>query len=895
MTAGLELTPGTLIDGRYRIQRVLGRGGFGRTYLAADDRRFGDPCVLKEFAPSNQSDPVVAQKLRELFQREATVLHKLNHPQIPRFFAVLEENDRLFIVQEYINGKTYWRVLQERQQHRKAFTEAEIAKWLSDLLKVLDYIHGENIVHRDIAPDNIMLPRGKKLPVLIDFGVVKQVATHFYGMSAIHPDGLIQASVSVGKFGYAPYEQIRMGQCSPKSDLYALAVTAVVLLTGKPPNLLIDPRSLEWKWQAQVRLNPRLVEILEKMMAEKPQDRYSSAKVILRDLHLLSRSVTAIGAFNPGQLRQALPKYGTSTLLNSSDLRHTGIRLVSPPHDFALPAQADPSLQSQIQPVIQATQGQIATQVVTKLVGLDSQTIIQAQTQLESDLYDLNTVSGATRSTITPITAAPRTTSRVLVKAAGRNASTSGRQSHLQLKNVLALGLLTLLPLSGVVVGVRSPYLSSLCYALNNCAGDQQAEIRYRRAIEQAVGAKTLFENARNLSDLQSARDRMADSLSQLAAVSGSSKIYAEAQQVLVSYRSTLQGLESHLERENRAAQLLKRAEAEAQKATEQTKAAKTLQTYEAAELQWRRAVLTLKTIQPDTFAASQVSAKLQEYGARWQAVSLHLPDSPERRQTTEWLQPRIIQAAARPAQGGSSGTIAAPQISSQTQAGFNSSNIQGNASASSGSGNTRQRASYGATTKQFDSPQVRSSAGANRSNTRPDNFLPRLETGAPPISTADRSRNILQTLAPRVSSQANLTRPLSIAASVSSSPFSSSLATGSVPLSALQTLNDVSLGLEGAWINPGGTYVANLVLENYSDRTFGFVPLFAEVRDASGQTVQSRILLRDAEDGMVAPGSTLRGQLFLLDRRWHSSGEQNLTLVIREGTSGSRNFYLPF
>ncbi|NJR65916.1 MAG: hypothetical protein HC772_12315 [Leptolyngbyaceae cyanobacterium CRU_2_3] len=84
-------------------------------------------------------------------------------------------------------------------------------------------------------------------------------------------------------------------------------------------------------------------------------------------------------------------------------------------------------------------------------------------------------------------------------------------------------------------------------------------------------------------------------------------------------------------------------------------------------------------------------------------------------------------------------------------------------------------------------------------------------------------------------------------------------------------------------------------MLNNYSDRTFGFVPLFAEVRDARGQTVKSRILLRGSEDGVVEPGETLRGQLFLLDRRWNSSGSQSLTLVIREGTSGSRSFHLPF
>jgi serine/threonine protein kinase len=887
----LELIPGTHIDGRYRIQRVLGRGGFGRTYLAADDRRFGDLCVLKEFAPSNQSDPVVAQKLRELFQREATVLHKLNHPQIPRFFAVLEENDRLFIVQEYINGKTYWRVLQERQQHRKAFTEAEIVKWLSDLLKVLDYIHGENIVHRDIAPDNIMLPRGKKLPVLIDFGVVKQVATHFYGMSAIHPDGLIQASVSVGKFGYAPYEQIRMGQCSSKSDLYALAVTAVVLLTGKPPNLLIDPRSLEWKWQSQVRLNPRLVEILERMMAEKPQDRYSSAKVILRDLHLMSRSVAAIGAISAHSSRSSLPNYGLGDALTSSQIRHTGIRLVSPPHNFPVAqgelAQVQSTNGVSDKLAIGFTQSQ-STQA-TQLVGLNTPTEIQVQTHLlESEVSEMyafhSSAARAARSTMTPITTAP-TTSRVLMKR--------DKQPHRPLKNILALGLLALLPLSGVVVGVRSPYLATLCYAFNNCAGDQQSEIRYRRAIEQAVSAKTLSENARNLSDLQSARDRMADSLSQLAAVSGGSKVYAEAQQILLSYRSTLEGLETHLEKENRSAQLLRRAEAEAERAAEQTKTAKTLKTYAAAEREWRRAVQTLKAIQPDTFASSQVSAKLQEYGARWQTVSLHVPDSPERRQTSEWLQSRIIQTAARPAQpSGASGAIASPIQSS----------LQVDAPLINSSGFVKQTPySPDSITKNrpIDSPHFNSLPElqlSGNSDDRSTRSAPRREANVPLISSIDRSRSILQTLAPRAGSQAALATPLSIAASsVSSSPFSSSLSTGSVPLSALQTLNNVSIGLDGAWINPGGTYVANLVLENYSDRTFGFVPLFAEVRDAGGQAVQSRILLRGVQDGMVEPGSKLRGQLFLLDRRWKNSGGQNLTLVIREGTSGSRNFYLPF
>ncbi|NJR60453.1 MAG: hypothetical protein HC769_17440 [Cyanobacteria bacterium CRU_2_1] len=90
MTTGSELPPGSFVDRRYRIERVLGRGGFGRTYLAADDRRFGELCVLKEFDPKSQGDSVVAQKLHELFHREATILHQLNHPQIPKFLRCLK-------------------------------------------------------------------------------------------------------------------------------------------------------------------------------------------------------------------------------------------------------------------------------------------------------------------------------------------------------------------------------------------------------------------------------------------------------------------------------------------------------------------------------------------------------------------------------------------------------------------------------------------------------------------------------------------------------------------------------------------------------------------------------------------------------------------------------------
>jgi serine/threonine protein kinase len=281
-----ELTLGTLVNNRYRVERVLGQGGFGRTYLASDTHCFGDFCVLKEFVPTSRSEYVV-QKSRELFEREARVLYQINHPQIPRFLAWLSDRGRLFLVQEYIDGKTYAELIQERhQQGQPSFSEAEVIQWLKDLLPVLDYLHTLNILHRDISPENMMLPMGHSKPVLIDFGLVKQTVSQ---IMATHTDSgyASQASV-VGKFGYSPPEQIRLGRCFPCSDLYALAVSAIVLLTGQELGLLMDHGSLEWKWHSYVNISDRLLQLLNKMLAEKPKDRYQSAVEVLAELQKIA-------------------------------------------------------------------------------------------------------------------------------------------------------------------------------------------------------------------------------------------------------------------------------------------------------------------------------------------------------------------------------------------------------------------------------------------------------------------------------------------------------------------------------------------------------------------------------------------------------------------------------
>jgi serine/threonine protein kinase len=273
--AKLMLSVGEVLEGRYRIAQQIGQGGFGRTYLCENLNRFNEPCVLKEFAPQVQG-VYALNKAKTLFEREANVLHQLTHPQIPRFRELFQVNSGgggLFLVQDYVAGPTYRYLLGQRMVNNETFSEAEVRKFLLDVLPVLEYIHSLGVIHRDIAPDNLILRSSDNLPVLIDFGGVKQLAVN----AEIQAIGGTDLPTCLGKVGYAPHEQLQRGQTYPHSDLYALAATALVLATGKEPTSLIDPQNLQWNWRNHVTLDPKFGEVLDRMLHPNTSARFQTA------------------------------------------------------------------------------------------------------------------------------------------------------------------------------------------------------------------------------------------------------------------------------------------------------------------------------------------------------------------------------------------------------------------------------------------------------------------------------------------------------------------------------------------------------------------------------------------------------------------------------------------
>ena len=265
---------------RYRVLGALGRGGFGATFLARDQSLPGYPsCVIKQLRPTTEV-PNLLEMARDLFQREANILGKIgNHPQLPRLLDYFEIAHEFYLVQEHVSGST----LQKEVKHGGPFTESGVKQFLTEILPVVQYIHSHEIIHRDIKPANLIRRAQDKQLVMIDFGAVKDKVNP----PTIDPsDQTALTAYAIGTPGYAPPEQMAMRPVYA-SDLYAIGVTCVFLLTGQSPkDLPYDPQTGELRWQDYAVVSSHFSKVLRKLLDISVHSRYQMAADVLRDLDM---------------------------------------------------------------------------------------------------------------------------------------------------------------------------------------------------------------------------------------------------------------------------------------------------------------------------------------------------------------------------------------------------------------------------------------------------------------------------------------------------------------------------------------------------------------------------------------------------------------------------------
>jgi WD40 repeat protein/tRNA A-37 threonylcarbamoyl transferase component Bud32 len=275
------LHSGLLLQDRYRVVKKLGQGGFGQTF-EVEDR--GVPKVLKVLRLDRFQNPDGKKKVISLFQREATVLSRLQHPGIPKvepdgYFTIVEPTGDILhcLVMEKIEGLN---LKQWLEQHDNQPISQDLAiAWLKQLSDILDRVHQQDLVHRDIKPSNIMLRPNGQL-VLVDFGAVRELTDTFLQKQDKNITGTVIIST-----GYTPPEQAE-GKAVPQSDFFALGRTFVYLLTGKNPgDFDRDPRNGKLNWRDSApQISQQLADLIDYLMAVFPGRRPQTPKILLRCL-----------------------------------------------------------------------------------------------------------------------------------------------------------------------------------------------------------------------------------------------------------------------------------------------------------------------------------------------------------------------------------------------------------------------------------------------------------------------------------------------------------------------------------------------------------------------------------------------------------------------------------
>ncbi len=264
-----------LLRNRFRVIRVLSdEGGFGRTYISEDIDKLNELCVIKQLAPKFRGT-WSQKKATQLFSEEAKRLQELGqHPQIPTLIAYFEQDNCLYLVQQFIDGQNLFNELKSR----RIYQDWDIQSMLLDLLPIIKFVHQNGVIHRDIKPENIIRRKTDGRLTLIDFGSSKQLTAQVQRKNG----------TSIGSHGYSPIEQIRDGKAYPASDLFSLGATCFHLLTGISPFQLWMEYGYTWveNWQHYLRfpLSLELTEIMDKLLQKEIKNRYQSADEVIRDL-----------------------------------------------------------------------------------------------------------------------------------------------------------------------------------------------------------------------------------------------------------------------------------------------------------------------------------------------------------------------------------------------------------------------------------------------------------------------------------------------------------------------------------------------------------------------------------------------------------------------------------
>jgi len=271
-----------VIKERYKIRRVIGQGGMGRVYLADDLRLPGRMTALKAVIYEENLPQDVIGQTRNQFQREANVLARLDHPNLPKVSDFFSIGNRDYLIMDFVPGKDLLTLVREAQRSGKFLPERDVLNWASQIAEALLYLHSQDpvILHRDIKPSNIKLtPTG--IIKLVDFGLVKLLASGEKTITVVQGHGSAY---------YTPLEQYGgdTGHTDPRSDVYALGATLYHLLTLKPPEearrRFLNPGSLEEINDVNPRVSPRTVRAIQKAMAVHPRNRLQSIEVFKKAL-----------------------------------------------------------------------------------------------------------------------------------------------------------------------------------------------------------------------------------------------------------------------------------------------------------------------------------------------------------------------------------------------------------------------------------------------------------------------------------------------------------------------------------------------------------------------------------------------------------------------------------